>query len=156
MLDRLRRPRISLVNARPALLDVFRAARGEAERGGVDAAAGNAALSAFVDAARAAWPDFGIGDEELVRYAAARIPAGKLPLPAHAGDLMLACACSRGAPGAFDAFCAAYGSVVARVLCVVARPETRPTMQRKPHSLGCSWRLPAVCRRSPNTKGPGP
>jgi RNA polymerase sigma-70 factor, ECF subfamily len=98
-----------LVNTKPALLDVFRASQGEAE-------GDEAALRAFVDAARAAWPHFGVTDEELVRYAAERLPSGKLPPVAHAADLMLACACCRGTPAAIAAFCAAYGTVVARVL----------------------------------------
>jgi RNA polymerase sigma-70 factor, ECF subfamily len=74
------------------------------------------ALRAYVDAARAAWPDFGIEPEEIVSYVASRTPAGKLPDPAYAADLLLACACARGTSAAIGAFHRHHGTVIARVL----------------------------------------
>ena len=115
MLDRPAAPRLPSVDGRPALWDVFCSVGSEAGRGPGDTA-GEQALRAFIEAARAAWPGFGIEDEELVRYAALRTPPGKLPALAHAGDLLLACACCRGNSAAIDAFHDLYGAVVARVL----------------------------------------
>lgn len=57
-------------------------------------------------AARAAWPDISVADEELAAYLAARLPAGPpaLPSEARAADLYLACACARGDDTAVEAF----------------------------------------------------
>jgi RNA polymerase sigma-70 factor (ECF subfamily) len=103
------------------LSDVFRAHLGGAEasettgRDEKDAEL-EAALRAYVDAARAAWPSFGIDDAELVRYLAARAPGAKVPPVQHAADMLLACACGRGVPSAVEAFHRSYGGVIARVL----------------------------------------
>lgn len=75
-----------------------------------------AALRAYLDAARGAWPKLAIGDVEFIRYVAARTPAGEAPSLAHAGDLLLACACAQGVPAAIAAFHATFGAVIARVL----------------------------------------
>ena len=75
-----------------------------------------AALRAYVDEARAAWPGFGVDDSELVRYLAARSVGGKVPPAQHAGDLLLACACARGVPPAIEAFHQRYSGVIGRVL----------------------------------------
>jgi RNA polymerase sigma-70 factor (ECF subfamily) len=73
-------------------------------------------LSAYVDEALSVWPDFGVDATDLVRYVAARTPRGDLPAVAHAGDLLLACACARGVPRAVEAFHQRYDAVIARVL----------------------------------------
>jgi RNA polymerase sigma-70 factor (ECF subfamily) len=73
-------------------------------------------LRAYVEAARAAWPGFGVEEAELVQYLADRGDGTKLPPLAHAGDLVLACACARGVPAAIEAFHGRYRTVIARVL----------------------------------------
>lgn len=74
------------------------------------------ALVEYVEAARKAWPDLDIDTEVLVRYVGDRTPPGTPPTAAHAGDMLLACACTRGDPAAIEAFHHDYGVVIARVL----------------------------------------
>src|SRR4029079_8801015 len=66
------------------------------------------ALLALLDARRRTWPDFAVSDRQLADYLRARTgPNGPPPL-AHAGDLLLACACGSGivaARGALSALC---------------------------------------------------
>jgi RNA polymerase sigma-70 factor (ECF subfamily) len=73
-------------------------------------------LRDYVATARSAWPEFDVGDADFVRHVAERTPPSKLPAPAHAGDMLLACACARGASTAIAAFHQHYRSVIARVL----------------------------------------
>jgi RNA polymerase sigma-70 factor (ECF subfamily) len=75
-----------------------------------------AALLEYVGAARKAWPDLDVDTETLIRHVGGRTPPGKPPTAAHAGDMLLACACARGDPAAIDAFHRHYGVVIARVL----------------------------------------
>ena len=72
-------------------------------------------LAEYVAAGRAAWPTLPMDGGDFARYAKERAGEGKLPV-GNAGDLWLACACVRGTPGAVEAFHAAYGRVIARVL----------------------------------------
>jgi RNA polymerase sigma-70 factor, ECF subfamily len=109
-------PTISAVDAHAGLTEVFRAASTEGPEGAPSAEALEAVLGAYVDAARTVWPAFGIGDEELVRYVAVRTPPGQLPNVAHAGDVLLACACARRVSAAIEAFHQRHGAVIARVL----------------------------------------
>jgi RNA polymerase sigma-70 factor, ECF subfamily len=74
------------------------------------------ALAAYVQAARAPWPELELDALEFVRYAAERTPAGQLPLVAHAAELWLACACALGAPRAVEVFQREYAAVIGRVL----------------------------------------
>ena len=78
------------------------------------------ALRKLVDAGREAWPSVALPPEAFVRYLAAR---GMLDA-AHPADLYLACACAERAPGAVEAFEAAYMGRVGGYL-VKMRP-TRP------------------------------
>ena len=73
------------------------------------------ALAAYVEAARASWPDFGIEPFQFVRYVAERAPGGELPPVRHAADLWLACACVQGVPLAIACFLQEYEPLVARV-----------------------------------------
>jgi len=74
------------------------------------------ALAAYVEAARAPWPDFGLEPEDFVRYVAERSPAGELPPLRHAADLWLAWACVQGAPLALASFLQDYEALVLRVV----------------------------------------
>jgi RNA polymerase sigma-70 factor (ECF subfamily) len=69
-----------------------------------------------VEAARSAQPDLDVDVEEFARHVAESARDGALPPLQHAGDLLLAWACARGAPSAVAAFHRAYASVIARVL----------------------------------------
>ncbi|HEX5661077.1 MAG TPA: sigma-70 family RNA polymerase sigma factor [Polyangiales bacterium] len=82
-------------------------------RAGVPAA-DEAALRAYVAAARASWPGSAIDDETLVKHAAER--ADERGLPEHGGDLLLALGCLRGLPEALAAFELRYADVIERVL----------------------------------------
>jgi RNA polymerase sigma-70 factor (ECF subfamily) len=73
------------------------------------------ALSQYLAAARAPWPDFGIDPLEFVRYLAERCAGGVLPPPDHAADLWLACACARGVPAAAERFQREYAPLIARI-----------------------------------------
>lgn len=75
-----------------------------------------AALVAYLEAARAAWPNVDIETEDMVRYVASRTARGKLPVPTHAGDMLLAYGCALSVPTAIEAFYHHYGVVIARVL----------------------------------------
>ena len=99
--------------AQPHWASIFRASEGPDSLG---AGAVEAAVNAYIEVARTAWPTFEIDDEEFVRYVAARTSPGKLPDAAHAADLLLACACARSVPAAIEAFRQRHGSVIARVL----------------------------------------
>src|SRR6266852_1711679 len=80
------------------------------------------ALRAFDATGRAAWPGIVLSAESFVAHAAAHLGSEADPVSAlamlHAGDLFLACACARGAPGALAAFERAF---LARVPRLVAR-----------------------------------
>lgn len=79
-------------------------------------AAFEAALAAYVAAARGHWPDIELDELEFVRYLAARAASGELPPVAHAAELWLACACALGVPSALAAFDSEYAPVIRRVL----------------------------------------
>jgi RNA polymerase sigma-70 factor (ECF subfamily) len=74
------------------------------------------ALAAYVEAARAPWPEFGLEPADFVRYLAERAPAGQLPPIRHAADLWLAWACVQGAPAAVTCFLRDYETLVMRVV----------------------------------------
>lgn len=74
------------------------------------------ALAAYVEAARAPWPDFGLEPEDFVRYLAERAPAAQLPPPRHAADLWLAWACVQGSAAAVACFLRDYEPLVSRVV----------------------------------------
>lgn len=82
----------------------------------IDSAAREPALSAYVEAARRAWPDLSVTDADFVRYLAAHAIGGSLPPIAHAGDTLLACACLLRDARAIATFHRTYGAVIARVL----------------------------------------
>jgi len=75
-----------------------------------------AAVGAYVDAARAAWPELGVDAGVLFRHVVARTSTGQPPPAAHAGDMLLACGCTRGLPAAIETFHREYQGVVAQVL----------------------------------------
>jgi RNA polymerase sigma-70 factor, ECF subfamily len=83
--------------------------------GAVPDAALETCLRAYLSAARSAWPELGVDDAEFVRHVAARATEGAVPPSAHAADLLLACACSRGLGPAITAFQRVYGPVIDRV-----------------------------------------
>ncbi|HEU5058000.1 MAG TPA: hypothetical protein VFU21_15825, partial [Kofleriaceae bacterium] len=61
------------------------------------------ALAAWLDEARARWPEVSVTSTDLAGHLSALgIPA--LPVPAHAADLVLACACARGDRAAVAVF----------------------------------------------------
>jgi RNA polymerase sigma-70 factor, ECF subfamily len=74
------------------------------------------ALHQYLDAARQARPELAFDDGDFVRYVAARASAGVVPPSAHAAELLLAFACSRGDARALAAFHDAYAAVIGRVL----------------------------------------
>jgi RNA polymerase sigma-70 factor (ECF subfamily) len=73
------------------------------------------ALSQYLAAARAPWPDFGIAPLEFARYLGERCAGGELPPAEHAADLWLACACARGVPAAVERFQREYEPLIARI-----------------------------------------
>lgn len=71
-------------------------------------------------AAQARWPDFGVGEEDFIRWLADRLP-GEPPLMEGLGrvqaeDLLLACACARRCREALVAFDAEYMDEVERAV----------------------------------------
>jgi RNA polymerase sigma-70 factor, ECF subfamily len=74
-----------------------------------------AALLEYIGRAQGAWPQLDVDVVEFVRYVAERSSDG-LPPPAHAADLWLAHACSRGSERAIEEFRSLYLPVMARVL----------------------------------------
>jgi RNA polymerase sigma-70 factor, ECF subfamily len=96
-----------------SLLDAFVAGGGAAPG---EPSALEALLRDCVREARQRWPELGVTDAEFIGYVGARVGAGKAPIPAHAADLLLACACSRGELQAIEAFDQLYGPVIDRVL----------------------------------------
>lgn len=101
----------------PALAPVFLAAAAEAGAGpGAGEEQLEQQLAAYVQAARAPWPELQLDELEFLRYAARRTPAGQLPQLSHAAELWLACACASQVAGAAQVFQREYGSVIARVL----------------------------------------
>jgi RNA polymerase sigma-70 factor (ECF subfamily) len=75
-----------------------------------------AAVGAYVDAARAVWPELGVDVGVLSRHVSARTSTGRPPPLAHAGDMLLACGCTWGLPAAIETFHRDYQGVIARVL----------------------------------------
>lgn len=73
-------------------------------------------LAAYIQAARAPWPDFGINPFDFVRYVSERAGAGQVPPREHAPDLWLACACVQDRPAAVSCFLRKYEPLVARIL----------------------------------------
>src|SRR5689334_9626514 len=71
---------------------------------------------AYVAAARAARPELELEEPAFSRYVAGRWSDGQSPPREHAGDLLLAWACGRGAPAAMAAFRRDYQPIIARVL----------------------------------------
>jgi len=61
------------------------------------------ALALWLAAARARWPEVGVDGDELDRHLA-RLDIAALPVPLHAADLVLACACARGDAAAVAIF----------------------------------------------------
>jgi RNA polymerase sigma-70 factor, ECF subfamily len=96
-----------------SLVDAFVAGGGALDG---EASALEALLRGYVREARQRWPELRITDAEFVGYVGARVGPGKAPVPAHAADLLLACACSRGVVPAIEAFDERYGPVIDRVL----------------------------------------
>jgi len=72
-------------------------------------------LGAYMAIARAAWPTIELDDDDLTAYLLARSTQA-LPPVEHAGDLLLACACTLGHATAISAFHLTFGSVIRRVL----------------------------------------
>lgn len=73
------------------------------------------ALLALVDEGRRRWPAFAVPVAELAAYLRERSGPAGLPPLAHAGDLLLACACVRGEQAALQAFQELYDPIVRRV-----------------------------------------
>ncbi len=61
------------------------------------------ALALWLAAARARWPEVAVDADELDRHLA-RLDIAALPVPLHAADLVLACACARGDAAAVAIF----------------------------------------------------
>jgi RNA polymerase sigma-70 factor (ECF subfamily) len=94
---------------------------------GVRAPAGDlaAALDAFHEAGRAAWPTLDVDPAVLFRWLGERAtpPAARLPDVSLAADATLACACIHDAPGAVVAFDRAFAPVIAAAVSRVNRSE---------------------------------
>jgi RNA polymerase sigma-70 factor (ECF subfamily) len=73
------------------------------------------ALLALIDEGRRRWPAFQVSEQEFAEYLRERRGPSGLPPLAHAGDLLLACACVRGLVPALEAFQALYDPTVRRV-----------------------------------------
>ena len=73
------------------------------------------ALLALIDEGRRRWPAFEVSDSEFGDYLRERGGPSGLPALVHAGDLLLACACSRGIVAAVEAFQQLYDPTVRRV-----------------------------------------
>jgi RNA polymerase sigma-70 factor (ECF subfamily) len=73
------------------------------------------ALLALVDEGRRRWPAFAVPAREFADYLRERSGPGGLPPLAHAGDLLLAFACTRGVPAALQTFQELYDPIVRRV-----------------------------------------
>jgi RNA polymerase sigma-70 factor (ECF subfamily) len=73
------------------------------------------ALLALVDEGRRRWPAFAVPAAEFATYLRERAGTAGLPPLAHAGDLLLACACMRGEQAALQAFQELYDPIVRRV-----------------------------------------
>jgi RNA polymerase sigma-70 factor, ECF subfamily len=90
-----------------SLLPSFRASLPAGARLPADEARLEAQLSRLVGDARAAWPGVAVDPEEFAAYVAARLAAeedvGASLDGLHAGDLFLACGCTRGDRGALQA-----------------------------------------------------
>jgi RNA polymerase sigma-70 factor, ECF subfamily len=75
-------------------------------------------VAAMIAVARAAWPAVAVDDEVFVRYVAARLPEveGDDPFAGlRTEDLLLACGCVAGDPGAVRAFEEVFGPDIAAV-----------------------------------------
>jgi len=83
----------------------------------------DAALSAYVDAARVQHPEFETDVTSFVAYAGARAQGHQVPPIAHAAELWLACACARQLPAAISVFNNEYAPIVRRVLLRRRAPE---------------------------------
>lgn len=80
----------------------------------------------MISAGRAAWPELEVDDAVLREFVAARLDAAR----DRAADLVLACACTTGAPAALAAFSATYEdhirAIIARTVSAEAtRDEAR-------------------------------
>jgi len=88
-----------------------------------------ASLQQLVVDARAAWPGLDVPADELVRFIAERADAdgsvAAVVAPAHAADLYLACACSRGDLDAIAAFEVAH---LCHVPAMIARLDPTPEL----------------------------
>ena len=73
------------------------------------------ALLALIDEGRRRWPAFEVSEPEFAEYLRERRGPSGLPPLAHAGDLLLACACVRGLVPALEAFQTLYDPTVRRV-----------------------------------------
>jgi RNA polymerase sigma-70 factor (ECF subfamily) len=101
------------------LVTIFRAAAARTGGSGEDPVhegALEAALPAYVRAARSARPTLLFEEEKFVQFVGARAPGGQIPPVAHAGDVLLAFACATGIPAAVDLFHREFSAVIARVL----------------------------------------
>lgn len=74
------------------------------------------ALAAYVEAARAVWPEFGLDPFDFVRYVAERAADGQVPPLRHAADLWLACACVQGVPSACTCFLREHEPLMNRIM----------------------------------------
>jgi RNA polymerase sigma-70 factor (ECF subfamily) len=73
------------------------------------------ALLALIDEGRRRWPAFAVSDQKFADYLRERSGPGGPPPLAHAGDLLLACACANGIVAAVEAFQKLYDPTVRRV-----------------------------------------
>ncbi|MEY2933160.1 MAG: hypothetical protein RL033_3909 [Pseudomonadota bacterium] len=73
------------------------------------------ALLALVDEGRRRWPAFAVPVREFAEYLRERPGPDGLPPLAHAGDLLLAFACTRGVAAALQTFQELYDPIVRRV-----------------------------------------
>jgi RNA polymerase sigma-70 factor, ECF subfamily len=73
------------------------------------------ALLALIDEGRRRWPALEVPEADFAAYLRERSGPGGLPPLAHAGDLLLACACARGLVAAVEAFQRLYDPTVRRV-----------------------------------------
>jgi len=122
----------------PSLGPAFLAAAASASASSLETDALESALAAYVQAARAAWPELEIDVLDFVRYAAVRTPPGQLPPLAHAADLWLACACVLGDPASV---CLADETIVA----FLGRQLSDAQLQFAERHLGSC----AQCRQDP-------
>jgi RNA polymerase sigma-70 factor (ECF subfamily) len=93
------------------------------------------ALHERVDAGRRQWPTLAVDEEAFVRHLAIHVHRGRLPPLAHAADLWLTFACSRGLRPAIEALHRRYRPGIVRAAARVGGSVAEDVAQRVLASL---------------------